>query len=609
MATSTLPGTVDPAVLQRVLDGRWADVRELCRQNFRFAPALPRFHTDLDTYRAKITADLRELAATGRARLGFPKEYGGTDEVGGASVLFEMLGFGDLSLLVKVGVQWGLFGAAVQNLGTRMHHERYLRSIMTLALPGCFAMTETAHGSDVHGIRTTATYEPVSQQFVVHTPDRGARKDYVGNAARDGRMAVVFAQLIVDGTNHGVHALVVPIRDDHNRPLPGVRIEDCGLMGGLHGVDHGRLSFDHVRVPREALLNRFGEVAPNGRYTSSIDDPRRRFYAMLSTLVRSRISIAGGAGSAAKTALTIAIRYAMTRRQFVRPDTGEEIPLLDYPLHQRRLLPALATTYALHFTQEDVLAELHDVELHPDVIAPQRQRVLESRGAGLKAVGTWHARRTIEECRESCGGAGYLAENRLPQLKADIEVFPTFEGDNTVLMQLVARGLLAGIDVLPAPADRPPVDPRSRAWQRAAFADRDRHVLDGLVRRLARAVHRGDDPLGVFTAAQQHAVTAARAHTDRLVLTSFADAVDRCADPAVAALLDRVCDLHALSVIEADRAWFLEHGRLTPAESRQVTAAVTELCRELRPHAGTLVEAFAIPPHWLDVPIAHARHR
>ncbi len=123
------------------------------------------------------------------------------------------------------------------------------------------------------------------------------------------------------------------------------------------------------------------------------------------------------------------------------------MPLLDYRVHQRRLLPALARTYALHFTQEGVVAELDRIFGADDGTAEQSddeqraRRELESRAAGLKAIATWHANETIQGCREACGGAGYLTENRFGELMADTEVFTTFEGDNTILLQLVAKSL------------------------------------------------------------------------------------------------------------------------------------------------------------------------
>src|SRR5439155_10534249 len=184
---------------------------------------------------------------------------------------------------------------------------------------------------------------------------------------------------------------------------------DCGLKAGLNGVDNGRLYFEDVRIPRDNLLNRYSDVAKGGSYSTLIENETKRFFTMLGTLVQGRISVAGGAGSATKVALTIAIRYAESRRQFTGPD-GTEIPVLDYLAHQRKLLPALAKTYVIHFAQLELVAGLH--ETTPNLDAPLDQypaehadrRELEARAAGIKAVTTWHATSTIQTCREACGG-------------------------------------------------------------------------------------------------------------------------------------------------------------------------------------------------------------
>ncbi|MET7989787.1 acyl-CoA dehydrogenase [Amycolatopsis sp. NPDC005232] len=628
MDIPAVPAKVDPDALTAVLDGRWAELRGGVRAQMSGEEFRDPVDLDVEAHRAQVLDQLRELAATDRPALGFDRAYGGQSDIGGSVVSFEMLGLGDLSLMVKAGVQWGLFGGALQLLGTQRHHEKYLRRIMDLDLLGCFAMTEHGHGSDVQHLHTTATYDPASQEFVVHSPDPGATKEYIGNAARDGHAAVVFAQLVTGGDSRGVHAFFVPIRDDSGAPMPGVTIEDCGRKAGLNGVDNGRLAFDHVRVPREALLNRFGDVAEDGTYSSPIESDGRRFFTMLGTLIRGRVSVGGSAGSATKRALTLAIRYGEQRRQFKSPD-GEEVVILDYLGHQRKLLPALAKTYALHFAQEELVAKLNDIA--PD--APEEeQRELQSRAAGLKAANTWHATATIQAAREACGGAGYLSENLLAGLKADTDVFTTFEGDNTVLLQLVAKGLLTQYKehfadlsplatarfvaeqlvgaVLERTSARKFVERLTesddaevlfdREWQLRLFEDREEHVLDGVANRLRKAA---DDPFGVFNAAQDHVLRAGRVHVDHLVLSAFARAVDACVDPEAAALLSRVCDLYALSAIEEDRAWFLEHGRLTTSRSKAVTAAVNELCASLRPHAGTLVDAFAIPAQFLAAPM------
>ncbi|MFI9383628.1 acyl-CoA dehydrogenase [Kutzneria sp. NPDC052558] len=612
---------MEPSAITEILDGRWADLRRTVRE--QLAGVDYREASDLSTaeHRALVFDQLHALAKTDGPRLGFDREYGGGGDIGGSVVAFETLGFGDLSLMVKAGVQWGLFGGAVQLLGTRRHHERYLADIMDLTLPGCFAMTETGHGSDVQHLRTTATYD--GSEFVLHTPHQSARKDYIGNAARDGRAAVVFAQLITDGRGRGVHAFLVPIRDTEGNPLAGVSIEDCGRKGGLNGVDNGRLSFDHVRVPRENLLDHYGQVDADGTYRSPIDSDNRRFFTMLGTLIRGRVSVAGSAGSAAKRALTIAVRYADTRRQFNRPDDAREVVLLDYQSHQRKLLPALATTYAMHFAQEELTATLHELQSTADP-DDRRQRELESRAAGIKALSTWHATAAIQTCREACGGAGYLAENLLTTLKADTDVFTTFEGDNTVLLQLVAKGLLTNYrshfedlgtlatarfvaeQFVGMVTERLPNIGRDdadalhdRAWQLRAFEDREAHVLDGLARRLRRAASGDADPFEVFNSAQDHVLRAGRAHTERVVLQAFADAVERSGNP----LLDRLCSLYALHVVNEDLGWFLAHGRLTTGRGKAVNGAVNALCAELRPHARTLVDAFAIPERFLDAAV------
>ncbi|HWA67119.1 MAG TPA: acyl-CoA dehydrogenase [Mycobacteriales bacterium] len=632
-----LPAEIDVAALRRVLDGRWQHVREQVRELLRDPMLKPRIGESMAQQRARVSEQLAAVARTDVPKLLFPKEVGGLGDTGGAVTGFEMQAHADLSLLVKSGVQWGLFGGAIRNLGNPEHHKRYLEDIMTLQLMGCFAMTETGHGSDVQSLGTTATYDAATGEFVVHTPDELATKNYIGNAACDGQVAVVFAQLQVGEDSHGVHALVVPIRDGAGNPMPGVTIEDDGYKAGLNGVDNGRLSFDQVRVPREALLDRFGAVSADGVYSSPIESASARFFTMLGTLVQGRISISGAALAASKNALTIAVRYSDRRCQFKAPGTDTEIPLLDYLAHQRLLLPALAQTYALTFAQAELVAELHDTPKDDE----QGRRRLETFAAALKATSTWHASATVQACREACGGAGYLAENQLVGLRADLDVFTTFEGANTVLLQLAAKSLLTNyqaefgdldtigtvrfaaeqiaeiviersgargliqrlVDAVPTrSADE--TDLLDREHQLALLGWRERHVLEGLARRLRKGFESDADPFEVFNQAQDQLLLAARAHIDARILEAFDSAISNVADPAVAALLNRVCDLHALSVIERERAWFLEHNRLTPTRSKAVTSTVNDLCHELRPYAGLLVDAFGIPDELITAPIA-----
>jgi acyl-CoA oxidase len=625
---------LDVDEVARRLDGPSADTRAQVREWLSRPGNEPAADLPMEEHRRRVLAWATELAGAGRTALGFPIAYGGAGNVGASIAAFETLAFGDLSLLVKIGVQFGLFGGAVLHLGTEVHHERYLSDIASLRLPGCFAMTETGHGSDVQNLQTTATYDAGADEFVIHTPDDDARKDYIGNAARDGRMAAVFAQLIVDDEGRGVHALLVPLRDEDGTVLDGIRIEDCGAKLGLDGVDNGRIWFDHVRVPREALLDRYAQVTPDGVYFSPIESATKRFFTMLGTLIQGRVSVCGAAINATKVAQVIAVRHALRRRQF-GPPGGEEVLLLDYRTHQRRLLPALATTYGLHFAQERLVARLHHVFSSDDDLGRER-RELETLAAGLKAVATWHATQTIQECREACGGSGYLRGNRFAALKADTDVFTTFEGDNTVLLQLAAKNLLTDMrdelgeldplgtasffagQVLGTIAERTAMrellgriadelrpgrtddgELMAAETQLELLRWREEHVRAGVARRLKGGIDAGRDPFEVLNDCQDHVVAAALAFVDRVVAEAFAEAVAAMPAGPSREALDDVRSLHALSTIERERGWFQEHGRISSTRSKAVIKAVNALCARVRVNAGDLVEAFGVPENAL----------
>ena len=209
-------------------------------------------------YRALVRGWLHELGESGIGALAFPGLTTDAPDLARFMVVFEELAIGDLSLLVKVGVQLGLFGGSVYFLGTE-RHRAMLPEVARMKLLGCFAMSEAAHGSNVGDLETTARYDHATRELVIHTPTEGARKDWIGGAAHDARIATVFAQLEVGGARHGVHAILVPLRDESGAMMRGVRAGDCGLKMGLNGVDNGRLWFDHVRVPVANLLDRFAQ--------------------------------------------------------------------------------------------------------------------------------------------------------------------------------------------------------------------------------------------------------------------------------------------------------------------------------------------------------------
>lgn len=613
----------DVSAMASLLDGEHTDLRERIRtllQDPVFEyPDTP----STESYRQQVLRWCRLLADQGLGALAFPEEYGGEGDMERFIVAFETLAYHDLSLVIKFGVQFGLFGGSIHRLGSERHHEEYLERVGSLDLPGCFAMTEWGHGSNVRELETTAHYDPEAEEFVIDTPHDGARKEWIGNAADHGRLATVFAQLHTQGEGHGVHAFLVPIRRPNGSPMPRVRIDDCGEKMGLNGVDNGRLWFDKVRIPRTNLLDRFATVAPDGTYDSPIPSAGKRFFTMLSTLVGGRISVARAGLSASKSGLTIAVRYGNRRRQF-GPKDEPEVPLLDYRTHKRRLLPHLATTYALHFALEDLTRRF--AAKGPE----EPLDTIEAEANALKAYATWHTTDVLQEAREACGGQGYRADNRIPALKADTDVFTTFEGDNTVLMLQVAKGLLSDFrreyrdmnllgmvrfvldEVSTRVSELNPVvtrktDPehlRSLEFHRAAFQYRADRQLLSVGRRLQRRIEGEMDPFDAFVDVQDHLVQVAHAEAERVILDRFSERIERLPDGELRRPVDLLLQLFALSCIEDDLDWFLEAGYVENGKAKAIRGEVNDLCDEVRPMAEPLVDAFAIPDSCLAAPIA-----
>ncbi len=629
--------------IERVTDlllGTWADTRREARAMLED----PLFWRDdslgMDAHRERTLGQLHELVARKAVHRAFPKRFGGEENNGANIAGFEELVAADPSLQIKSGVQWGLFGSAVLQLGTEKHHEKWLPGIMSLDIPGAFAMTETGHGSDVAAIGTTATYDADTEQFVIHTPFRGAWKDYLGNAALHGKAATVFAQLITNGVNHGVHCFYVPLRDDEGRFLPGIGGEDDGLKGGLNGIDNGRLHFDQVRIPRENLLNRYGDVAADGTYSSDIASPGRRFFTMLGTLVQGRVSLDGAAAWASAIGLTIAVTYGNQRRQFDSGSGTPEVTLLDYGKHQRRLLPRLATTYAQIFAHDEFLQKFDGVfSGRLDTDADRED--LETLAAALKPLSTWHALDTLQESREACGGQGFLFENRLVGLRADLDIYVTFEGDNNVLLQLVGKRLLAdyarqfkgkdakalaafavgqtagklfhgaglrqlGQAVSDLGSTARSVEKGLRAQQQhELLADRVQQMVADIAGRLRPASKLSrEDAAALFNENQAELIEAARAHGELLQWEAFTDAINRVGDDNTRQVLTWLRDLFGLHLIEKHLAWYLIHGRLSTQRAAAVSSYIDRLCVRLRPHAQDLVDAFGYRPAHIRASIA-----
>ena len=614
--------TLEIEKLTKILDGEQSEIIKkvksiISRPEFAYETS-----TDTAVYREKVYHWCKILAKENLGNMSYPKQYGGGENIANYFTIMETLSYHDLSLVIKFGVQFGLWGMSIQSLGTEKHYRKYLQDIGSLQLPGCFAMTETNHGSNVKGIETTATYDHDSQTFTIHTPHKNAQKEYIGNAAVHGQMATVFAKLIIAKIDYGVNAFIVPIRDANSKILNGITIGDCGLKMGLNGVDNGTIRFENVIIPKENMLDRFASVNTEGKFESQIPSDNRRFFTMLGTLVGGRIGIPRSALAAAKSGLTIAIKYSDKRRQF-GPEGGSEVPILNYRMHQRRLIPLLAKTYAIHFALHYLTSRFINKK-------ESEMQEIEALAAGMKAYSTWSTTAVLQECREACGGKGYLSENRIDALKNDTEIYTTFEGDNTVLMQLVAKNRLSefrksfgemdamGIinyvyeSAKTILSEKNPIVTRKTdgihiledEFHLNAFIHREKTTLASAAKRLKKLIDGGLEPYDAFNVVQHQMIDVAQAYLERIVLEQFQKAIQRIEDKKSKGIMLKLSQLYALSQIEKNKGWYLEDGYMEGVKTKAIRKMVNQLCWEIRPDAVSLVNAFDIPESCLAAPIA-----
>jgi len=255
---------------------------------------------------------------------------------------------------------------------------------------------------------------------------------------------------------------------------------------------------------------------------------------------------------------------------------------------------------------------------------------IEALAAGLKSFATWNTTHTLQECRECCGGKGYLAENRIDALKNDSEIYTTFEGDNTVLMQLVAKSRLTEFrqefsnmnlfGILNYVADKAktsitemnPLIVRSTdedhlldfEFHLNAFKYRERDILMSSAKRLKRHIDSGMDSFDAFNVAQHHLVQVGFAYIERIILEKFIEQISKTKDAGCKAILTKLCQLFALSQIDNNKGWYLENGYMEGVKTKAIRKLVNQLCWEIRQEAVPLVDAFKIPDSCLAAPIA-----
>ncbi|XP_033230589.1 peroxisomal acyl-coenzyme A oxidase 3-like [Belonocnema kinseyi] len=362
----------------------------------------------------------------------------------GKSVKFSfLLSLYDGSLPLVRGLSKVTVPNGILDLGTERHAE-LAKKFIDGKFIGCLSLTEIAHGTNLKGFQTTATYNPQTESFILNTPNFEAAKCWSALLGKTATHALLYANLITpDNVNHGLHPFIVPIRDPQTfLPLPGTTIGDMGEKIGLNGIDNGFMMFKNYSLPRENLLNKVADVTKEGEYITVLSNPSQRFSASLSPLLSGRIGIIYNSTMYLRIALIIAIRYCACRRQFGPAES--EWPVIEYQVQQGKLFPHLAALYAWTIFSYNLSEAIEasnkkskDVEYL--IIEGSELHALSSAG---KPLSSWTARDAIQDCRETCGGHGYLKASRLGKMRAENDAGCTYEGENTVLIQQTSNWLL-----------------------------------------------------------------------------------------------------------------------------------------------------------------------
>lgn len=535
------------------------------------------------------------------------------------------------------GLHVSMFLITLRDQGTPEQHELFLKKAERYEYIGCYAQTELGHGSNVRGLETTATWNPHDKTFTIHSPHLTASKWWIGSLGRTANHAVVMAQLIIDGKGYGPHPFVVQIRDlKTHEPLENVYVGDIGPKFGYNTMDNGYLLLNNLKVPHVNMLARYSSVDPKtNRYVKPAS--ASLVYGTL-TWVRSTIVLQSG-GVLAR-GVTIATRYAAVRRQFQDRDAKEwetgENQVLNYTMVQVRLLPLLAATFALHFTgrgmmklyeenQKKMAADAGklastDRGPSPEELFPSTDLLadLHATSCGLKALASTTAAEGLEVCRRACGGHGYSSFSGIGSWYADYLPTTTWEGDNYMLTQQVARYLLKSArTVLSGQASDNDTTTIFRYFLErrdmgAAFdvLGRDEDIVAAFAWRASfltfEALKHRDEDKNSWNSLLVDFWRLSTAHSQYLIVKNFYEAlrsknVSNELDTETIGLLHRLFRLYALHTLEREASEFFSSSAVTVRQIQLArTKAVMKLLEEIRPHAIRLVDAWRIPDWQLD---------
>nr|XP_027226501.1 peroxisomal acyl-coenzyme A oxidase 1-like [Penaeus vannamei] len=432
----------------------------------------------------------------------------------------DLINSGTLRGITKDGnplaLHMAMFIPAIVGQGTREQQDKWLGRALRGEIVGTYAQTELGHGTFLRGLETRATYDPVKEEFVLHSPSITAIKWWPGGLGKTSNYAVVMAQLYI----WNVYEEASPIAT----PLSAVR--------------------------------RQSEIVP-----------------------------------------------------------GEPEPqILDFQTQQYKLLPQVASVFALLFSASDLATTYARVSTDMTKGNMERLPELHSLSSGLKALSASDATEGVEICRLSCGGHGYLKSSSLPRIYSATTCAITYEGENTVLWLQVARYLIKSIrggrkgqplsesvGYLSCNLDSAGLHTLTNEALVEAYKMSAQKMVEDTENRLQKLCDMGQNAHHAWNNCSVLLVKCAQAHIRYFVCEKFLERVTSSAvSEGLRSVMHQLCRLYLAYHITLNQGDFLRSGSLTPAQISTLEDDLGSLLTSLRPQAVAIVDAFDIHDEILD---------
>ncbi|XP_052738739.1 probable peroxisomal acyl-coenzyme A oxidase 1 [Bicyclus anynana] len=497
-----------------------------------------------------------------------------------------------------------MFMISILEQGTEEQSKYWGKKAANFEIIGTYAQTELGHGTFIRGLETRATYDVDTEEFVLHSPTITAYKWWPGGMGHTANHCVVMAQLYIKGKNYGLQPFMVQIRDlETHMPLPGVKVGEIGPKLGFNTVNNGFLGFDNVRIPREWMLMKNAQVLKDGTYKAS-PNSKLAYGAM----VYVRVVIINSVFKYLSRAVTIAVRYSAVRRQSQPKPNAPEPQIMDYVTQQHKLLIAISTSHAYHFTVR-WLWDLY-IKTNKELKRGEFKNLPELHilACSMKVISSADCTALIEKCRLACGGHGYMLSSSLPLLYGVSTATVTYEGENTVLLLQVARSLVktweqiskGHITVSPSVVylcNRTPVPKWDNSLE--GILQSFKRVAKGKVSTSVSSLDQyrksGLSPEDAWNKASVQLIAAAEAHARVIVLSVYKDELERKSSTLsypLGTVLLQLLELYYIYWTLEKTGDLLLHTRLSEKDVRDLQYRYEELLEKIRPNAVGLVDAF-----------------